>query len=131
MLVTHHRLTAVMDRHLVKRHGLRLDWYDILHQLNRAGGRLRMHELADVTLFSRTDCTRLVDRMADAGLVVREPAAEDGRGIYASLTVEGKAALRRAAATHLDDIERLFGTHLTQGEAAAIASGLGRVVDAG
>jgi len=130
LLVTHHRLTAVMDRNLQDRHGLRLDWYDILYQLNRAGGRLRMHELAAATLFSRTDCTRLVDRMAGAGLVRREPAAEDGRGVYAALTVAGKDALRRAAVTHLHDIQELFGAHLTEGEVAAIAAGLDSVAAA-
>jgi DNA-binding MarR family transcriptional regulator len=131
MLIAHHRLTAVMDDHLRARHGLRLDWYDVLYQLNRAGGRLRMHELADATLFSRTDCTRLVDRMARAGLVRREPAAEDGRGVYASVTGAGKAVLRQAAETHLDDIQRLFAVQLTPEEAAAMASGLGKVLGNG
>ena len=87
-----------------------------------------MHELSEATLFSRTDCTRLVDRMAAAGLVARERAAEDGRGVYAVLTARGKDQLRSAATTHLDGIQRLFGAHLTEDETGAMRTGLGRVV---
>jgi DNA-binding MarR family transcriptional regulator len=130
LLETHRRLATELDDELQAAHGVGLDWYDVLLQLNDAGGRLRMHELSEATLFSRTDCTRLVDRMAEAGLVERERAAEDGRGVYAVLTPAGKEALRSAAPTHLDGIQRLFGTHLQSNEVAALRSGLGRVVGA-
>lgn len=127
LLESHRRLATVLDRELIDGHGLGLDWYDVLYQLNSAGGRLRMHELSDATLFSRTDCTRLVDRMARAGLVRRERAEEDGRGVYAVLTDTGKAALRRAAPTHLDGIQRLFGSHLRPDEVKAMQAGLARI----
>ena len=130
LLETHRRLAAALDRQLVEAHDLRLDWYDVLFQLSEAGGRLRMHELSEATLFSRTDCTRLVDRMADAGLVARERAAEDRRGVYAVLTPPGKEALRAAAGTHLAGIQRLFGEYLTSVEVGALHSGLAKVVDA-
>ena len=128
LLVAHHRLTATMDEELRDGHGLRLDWYDVLLHLNAGGGRLRMHELAEATLFSRTDCTRIVDRMANAGLVARERATEDGRGVYAVLTPEGERRFRRAARTHLDGIRRLFADHVRPEEAAAMVSALRRVV---
>lgn len=130
MLQAHQRLTTQMDLELRKRHQLQLDWYDVLYQLSVAGGRMRMHELAAATLFSRTDCTRLVDRMERVGLVQRERAAEDRRGVYAVVTAEGRALFRRAAATHLEDIQRLFGAYVTAGEAKAMARGLGRAVEA-
>ena len=130
LLETHHRLTGEMDHELREAHGLRLEWYDVLVQLNAADGRMRMHELAEATLFSRTDCTRIVDRMARSGLVCRERAAEDGRGVYAVLTPEGKAMLRRAAVTHVTGIQRRFADVVTADEAAAMAAALGRVVDA-
>ncbi len=130
MLHAHQQLTAQMDFHLRDRHGLRLDWYDVLYQLTVAGGRMRMHELARVTLFSRTDCTRIVDRMERAGLVQRERAAEDRRGVFAVMTADGQALFRNAAATHLDDIQRLFGTHVTAAEATAMAQALERVLAA-
>jgi len=130
MLEAHQRLTTQMDLELRKHHGLRLDWYDVLYQLTSGGGRMRMHELAEATLFSRTDCTRIVDRMESAGLVERERAAEDGRGVYAVITPEGSALLRKAARTHLDDIQRLFGDHVTSDEASAMVTALARTLTA-
>ena len=130
LLETHRRLATRLDHELQETHGLSLDWYDVLYQLYEAGGRLRMHELSDATLFSRTDCTRLVDRMAKAGLVGRERAAEDGRGVYAVLTAAGEDALRSSAGTHLDGIQRLFGAHLTESDVTAMRRGLGRIVEA-
>lgn len=130
ILEAHQRLTTQMDVELRKHHGMRLDWYDVLYQLTLGGGRMRMHELAEATLFSRTDCTRIVDRMESAGLVERERAAEDGRGVYAVITPEGSALFREAARTHLDDIRRLFGDHVTSDEASAIVSALARTLAA-
>jgi len=130
MLQAHQRLTTEMDFELRDRHDLRLDWYDVLYQLTVAGGRMRMHELAEATLFSRTECTRIVDRMERAGLVQRERADQDRRGVYALMTADGQALFRRAAATHLDDIQRLFGAHVTAQEATAIAQALGRALEA-
>jgi DNA-binding MarR family transcriptional regulator len=128
LLVVHHRLTGAMDEELRRVHGLRLDWYDVLVQLSEAGGRLRMAELADATLFSRTDCTRIVDRMEAAGHVERQPAEEDGRGVYAALTDEGRALLRRASVTHMGSIQRRFVDHLHPDEVRSIAVGLGRMI---
>jgi DNA-binding MarR family transcriptional regulator len=128
LLVTHHRLTHDMDQELRDRHGLRLDWYDVLVQLHAAGGRMRMHELAQATLFSRTDCTRIVDRMQPAGLVSREPDPDDGRGVYAVLTPAGATMLREAARTHVASIQRRFADKVTADEATAMARALRRVV---
>jgi DNA-binding MarR family transcriptional regulator len=130
LLEVHHRLTQEMDQELRDGHGLRLDWYDVLVQLDAGGGRMRMHELAEATLFSRTDCTRIVDRMERAGLVAREPALEDGRGIYAVLTAAGRRMLREAAVTHVSGIERCFAAQVSEEEAATIAQALQRVVNA-
>lgn len=129
LLQVHQRLTGEMDAELRRDHDLRLDWYDVLYQLNVGGGRMRMFELADATLFSRTDCTRIVDRMAGEGLVRRERADDDGRGVYAVLTPQGRALLRRAATTHLAGIQRLFGAHMTSEEAAAMAATLDAVLE--
>ena len=127
LLETHRRLATALDRELKEEHAIGLDWYDVLYQLNAAGGRLRMRALSDATLFSRTDCTRLVDRMQGAGLVDREPDSEDRRGVYAVLTPAGKALLRAAAPTHLSGIQRLFGSRLHPAEIAAIRTGLARI----
>jgi DNA-binding MarR family transcriptional regulator len=81
----------------LKEHGLPpLSWYDVLWPLQRAESqRLRMHELAQQVVLSRTGLVRLVDRIEAAGLLRREPVPEDGRGSYAVITQEGAATLRR------------------------------------
>jgi DNA-binding MarR family transcriptional regulator len=65
-----------------------------------------MHELADRLLISRYNCTRLIDRMSEAGMVRRRAATDDRRGTEAVLTTEGRRAFRRAATTHLDGLAR-------------------------
>jgi DNA-binding MarR family transcriptional regulator len=73
-----------------------LTWYDVLWPLHRAEGkRLRINELAQEVVLSRTGLVRLVDRVEAAGLLRREPVPEDGRGSYAVITSEGAATLRR------------------------------------
>jgi DNA-binding MarR family transcriptional regulator len=73
-----------------------LSWYDVLWPLHRAEGkRLRINELAEQVVLSRTGLVRLVDRIEAAGLLRREPVPEDGRGSYAVITKEGTATLRR------------------------------------
>lgn len=131
MLEARQLLAGRLDRDLLEHHQIRLPWYDVLLQLNEAGGRLRMHALADATLFSRADCTRLVDRMERHGLVRREADAIDRRGVNAVLTPAGKATLRRAAVTHLDGIEEYFGSRLTPRQASGMAAALARVVEGG
>ncbi|MDY7103205.1 MAG: MarR family transcriptional regulator [Actinomycetota bacterium] len=130
VLTTRALLVDELDRELHRTHDLPLDWYDVLLQLNEGGGRLRMSELADATLISRSSATRVCHRMEKAGLVRREPDPDDRRGTFAVLTDEGKDMLRTTARTHLDGVERTFACHVTEEEAEVIAAALGRVVDA-
>lgn len=130
MLEVHERLTSDMDANLRERHGLPLQWYDVLVQLTEAGGPLRMRDLADRTLFSRTECTRIVTRMEAAGLVAKRPDPDDGRGVYAELTSAGTEALRDASKTHIADIEQSFTRHLDADESSVIARAFARVADA-
>ncbi|HEX8497126.1 MAG TPA: MarR family transcriptional regulator [Actinomycetales bacterium] len=79
--------------------------YDVLVQLVEAPGRrLRMTELAEAVLLSRSGLTRLVDRMVRLGYVRREPSPDDARGVYAVISDEGVATLRVASRTHLQGI---------------------------
>ena len=120
LLRTHLTLTRALDRELVERHGLSLDWYDVLVQLNDAGGETTMGDLATRLLISPSTCTRVVARMADAGLVDRRVDAGDARVRHASITSEGKAALRAAAVTHLAGIQRYFARFLPDEDAAVL-----------
>jgi len=108
-LRTHGVLVARLDRELRAEHGMPLAAYDVLVQLHAAAGRrLRMRELADAVLLSRSGLTRLVDRLVEQGLVAREPCPDDARGSFAVLTRSGARALREARPTHLAGVRRLF-----------------------
>src|SRR5215831_18831982 len=123
--------TAVMDlleRELTERRGISLTWYDALLQLSEApGNRMRMSELADSIVISRSGFSRAARRMEEAGLIARQPSPEDGRGAYVVLTDHGRRVFRRAAAVHLRGVSEHFLRHLTDEEAAAMESALRRI----
>ena len=108
-LRAHAHVTRALERELVAEQRLSLAAYDVLVQLAEAPGRrLRMTDLADAVLLSRSGVTRLVDRLERAGLVARERTTDDGRGVVATLTECGLDRLRQASVTHLDGIVRHF-----------------------
>ncbi len=117
-LEAHTRIVNALDGELRARHDLSLEWYDVLLQLAEAGGKRTMSELADALLISRSNCTRLVDRMENAGLVERRPGQQDQRERVAVLLPAGRRRLRAAAPTHLQGIERLFTGELGRDAAA-------------
>jgi DNA-binding MarR family transcriptional regulator len=105
-----------------------LAWFDVLVQLDRSGGRLRMNQLAEAIVLSRSGLTRLVDRMERDGLVTRQVCSSDRRGLEAVVTPTGRAALKRALPVHLAGIDRYFLCHLDAGERRRIAEGLAKVL---
>lgn len=104
-------------------------WYDVLWGLERAEGqRLRMHELADKTVITRSNLTRLVDRLEAACLVTRERAPEDRRGAFAVLTANGKAMRRKMWPVYSAAIKEFFEDHVTDQEAAEFGEALRRIL---
>jgi DNA-binding MarR family transcriptional regulator len=90
-----------------------LTWYDALWPLRRAPGRrLRMGALAEQVTLSRTGLSRLVDRLEAAGLLRREPAAEDRRGSYVVLTRAGADLLRRMWPVYEQVVAREFAAQV-------------------
>ena len=84
MLEAHSALVAELDAELEREHGLPLTSYEVLMYLGDApAGKLRMGELADRLLLSRSGITRLVDRLVRQGLIERERCKDDGRGYFA------------------------------------------------
>jgi DNA-binding MarR family transcriptional regulator len=120
-------LISTLDRELQAERGLPITFFDVLIQLSAAGGRLRMSELADAVLLSRSGVTRLVDRMVRDGLVRREACPTDRRSMYATLTAKGKRALAQARPVHLRGVAEHFGRHLSDDEAKTLAAALGRM----
>jgi DNA-binding MarR family transcriptional regulator len=105
-----------------------LAWYDVLWAIRRAPKRrIRMAELASSLTISRGGLTKFADRLENAGLIRREPAADDGRGLYAVLTADGNALLRRMWPVYARALHEKFVSAISTEEAALIAAALGRV----
>jgi len=108
-----------------------LAWYDVLWAIRQAPARrIRMAELAASLTISRGGLTKLADRLENAGLIRREPADDDGRGLYAVLTADGNRLLRRMWPVYARALRATFVSTITSEEAAVIAAALGRVTDA-
>jgi DNA-binding MarR family transcriptional regulator len=108
-LRVHAALTRELDAELVAGHGLPLSSYEVLLTVADAPGeRMRMSEIADSVLLSRSGVTRLVDRLERDGLVERIPCEDDARGQYAVLTPRGREAFDAARMTHLAGVRRRF-----------------------
>src|ERR687894_788902 len=117
MLRVHAALVRELDAELDAAHGLPLSSYDVLIYVQAAPGkRLRMAELADSVLLSRSGVTRLVDRLEREGLIVRETCESDGRGSFAVLTDAGEELLARARPTHLAGVRERFLRHFDEDE---------------
>lgn len=117
MLELHSTLLARLDAELDRDHGLPLSSYEVLINLADAEGeKLRMSELADHLLLSRSGVTRLADRLERQGLIARERCADDGRGLFARLTPAGRAKLAAARPAHLAGVRRHFLSQLSERE---------------
>ena len=117
MLRAHASLVRTLDAELQREHDLPLTSYEVLLYLNDAeGGRMRMSELADSVLLSRSGLTRLVDRLERDGLLKRERCESDQRGLFAEITEEGRRVFAAARQTHLDGVRRLFLDRFTPDE---------------
>jgi DNA-binding MarR family transcriptional regulator len=127
-LRSHAGVLRELERELAAEAGLPLAWYDVLLQLAEAPQRrLRMAELADRVLLSRSGLTRLVDRLQAEQLVRREPSPDDARGMYTVLTEAGLNRLRRAAPMHLSGIQRHWLSRFTDDELRQLGALLDRL----
>jgi DNA-binding MarR family transcriptional regulator len=109
MLRAHARLTRELDAQLAREHKLPLSSYEVLLFLADAPeGRMRMSDLAESVLLSRSGLTRLVDRLEREGLLKRERCESDARGLFAEITPEGRRLFDAARRTHLDGVRGLF-----------------------
>jgi DNA-binding MarR family transcriptional regulator len=125
----HAAVVPLLDHHLQAEVGMSLSWYDVLLELAAAPERrLRMTDLGERVVLSRTRVSRLVDEIAAAGLVVREQNPQDGRSAYATLTAEGLKRYRKAAPTYLAAIEQHFSCKLNDEELRSVSRVLQRVL---
>ncbi len=127
----HALIARLLEAELLQLHRLPLPEYDVLVQLRAApGGRLRMAQLADQVVLSRSGLTRLVERMERVGLVERASCPSDARGAYAVLTAAGRARLERAAPDHLRGVRQRFVEPLPDRDLQALRHALTALVAA-
>lgn len=116
----------LLDRDLREAHKLTLGGYAVLVHLADAGpDGLRMSDLADLLVISRSGLTRRVSALVRTGLVARRSCPIDRRGTFAALTPAGRAMLAEAAPTHVEGVRRYLIDPI--GDLSLLESGLARV----
>lgn len=131
-LEAHTYLVELMDRDLRRDCDVPLAWYDVLIKIWLAPNhRIRMAELAEQVLLSRSWLTRRVLQLENAGLVTRTGVGDDGRGVLAAMTEHGQRVFAAMERSHAASIENHFSSHLTVEEAKVIATAFARISSAG
>src|SRR5213592_1685954 len=126
-LRAHATLMRRLEVDLAQATGLALADFDVLAQLARAGGELRMTELANRALISRSGMTRRVARLVEEGLVRRGEASVDGRGVVVGLTDGGLARLEETIPVHARGIAEHFVSRLSDQELAVLETAMDKV----
>lgn len=121
-------LLELMEREVTDATGMPMAWYDVLVNLYLAPGRaMRMSDLANTVITSRSWLTRRIDQLEKVGFVERCSADADGRGVRARLTREGCLAYIRMERVHSATIDRHFADLMSANEADVVAKVMQRV----
>lgn len=127
-LRAHAALTKALGADLEAEHDLPLTSYEVLLFVSgTADGRMRMCDLAESVLLSRSGLTRLIDRLEREGLIAREAAPDDARGQNAVLTDAGRVKLQAARETHLRGVRQLYLDHFTPAEQNMLGDAFERI----
>ena len=123
-LRAHAALMRRLATDLAQETGLTLGDFDVLAQLTRAGGVLRMTELAARAFSSRSNMTRRIDRLVEEGLVCRQVDDADARGVVVALTDRGLSRFAETAPVHFQGVAELFVAKLDDEELAVLERAL-------
>ncbi|MFI7019397.1 MarR family winged helix-turn-helix transcriptional regulator [Streptomyces sp. NPDC050164] len=128
MLLAHNTAVRAIESDVQRDGRVPLTWYDVLLELRAAGEEgLRMQDVANRVVLSRTRVSRLVDEMVRAGLVRKVPDPHDRRVSWAAISEDGLAALRETAPVYMRSIRRHFSAYLSDEDAQVIAEALHKV----
>ncbi|MEI6870341.1 MAG: MarR family transcriptional regulator [Actinomycetota bacterium] len=128
-IIASRRLLEALDFDL-GRHELSMADYEVLAQLSDAPDRkMRMSELADVAMISRSRLSHRIKVMEKAGWVKREACPIDKRGYFAVMTARGWKAIVAAAPDHVDSVRTRFIDHLTKEDQRVLAEIFERITD--
>ena len=123
------QVVARIEEDLKRRGEISLTWYDVLLALENARGkRLRMSEIADRIVLSRSALTRSVDKLEVGGYLKRKPCRHDERGAYAVLTKKGECALAHARPVYWSGIKKYFAGGLTAADISSLERILEKIV---
>jgi DNA-binding MarR family transcriptional regulator len=121
-LRTHARLLRHLDRQLTDEQGLATSTYEVLLRLAEAPrGTMRMKDIAESLLLSRSGLSRVVDELERKGSVRREPCASDARGTEAVITRSGRSTFRKAQNSHLRSVRAEFLDKLSEEQLRQLA----------
>jgi len=121
-IVASRRMYEALDEDL-SAHGLSLSDYEILVHLSDAKDRsLRMSELADKTILSRSRLSHRIKYMEGKGWVERQKCASDKRGTWAVMTTKGWNTIVKAAPDHVASIRKRFIDQISKADQANIAA---------
>lgn len=128
LLKAHSAAVRRINQFLSEGGGLPLESYDVLLELFDAPDRrLRLRDLGERVVLTRSGISRLVGRLVKEGLVTKVAVADDARGVYAQLTANGERAFRTTWPLYAEGIEKFFGSRLSVAEARTLAELLERV----
>ncbi|MEV4100574.1 MarR family transcriptional regulator [Nonomuraea sp. NPDC049649] len=128
-LALHKLLMHRLDREL-QEHQLSLNDYEILVNLSESPGRrMRMSDLADATIQSRSRLSHQISRMEAKGLVVREDCRDDRRGTFAVLTDQGWDTIQRVAPVHVNGVREHFVDRLTDDQLIELEAAFTPIVE--
>jgi DNA-binding MarR family transcriptional regulator len=131
-LQAHAAVTRRLEAELRSECAISLAEYEtLLHLAQAEEGSLRMSDLADRLLLSRSGVTRLVDRLEASGDVERRTCPSDARGSLAHLTVAGRVRLRAAAPVHLRVVREHFIDVIPASEIGPLGRTLSRLIEPG
>ena len=100
--------------------GIPMRWYDVLIHLEDEPDGLRMKDLAERILYSKSGFTNVVDRMEKEGLVERVRPENDRRSILVVLTDAGRAKMNEARKGHRAALDEHFSRHLSDSDVKAL-----------
>lgn len=127
LLRTHARLKDQLELDVRRNGGLSVARYDVLMQLDMAGGRLRLSDLAQAVVLSPSGLSKLLDRMQESGLVERQPDPDDARSTFAAITRHGRGVVRKTRPRHHIFLQHAFGDVLDDRDLADLTRIMARL----
>lgn len=124
---TYARLWDQVEAQMRRDHGMTIARYDVLANLDAAGGRLRLGDLGTSIVLSPSGLSKLLDRMQASDLIRREPDPADARSTFAVITPRGRSLFKKARRTHHELLQQRFGDGLDDRDVADLVRIMERI----